>query len=370
MELKTVLQAKTQSDLELARAINDFNEAKNQQAADLNWLKNEREMEISRRVSAENQLESLRQGKEQSESLLQSSAAALKDQLDDLRVQLETTRTALAKEENATKLLKENLAEIAAENERTRIREKEELESDKAALIKQKHDLDEATATLKTFEKNLNAVKIQNKTLVDKLNLANQRKSQSDQQVRMLADDLKKARAALDSERSHHQAGEKSIETLKQIKQRTEQDLCTSVEGRDTLNHLLKNERKLRVLSEDKSKPAIEEQKHPEQELRAVAEEPTCVGKHAFSTGEPDEIKEEKGEESIVKDAEISVIAGSPSQAPAILPTPDTQKSSVSAHGPASFKPAFQITEVSHEAVTDIIDILGDDESVEEDNPS
>ncbi len=128
-----------------------------------------------------------------------------------------------------------------------------------------------------TLEKNLNAVKIQNKTLVDELNLANQRKSQSDQQVRMLADDLKKVRTALDSERSHHQAGDKSIETLKQIIQHTEQDLRTSVEERNTLNHLLENERKLRVLSEDKSKSAIEEQKHPEQELRAVAEEPPCV---------------------------------------------------------------------------------------------
>ena len=244
------------------------------------------------------------------------------------------------------------------------------MESDKATLLQQKRDLDEATATVKTLERNLNAVKIQNKTLVDELNLANQRKSQSDQQVRMLADDLKKVRTTLDTERSHHQAGEKSIETLKQIIQRTERDLRTSVEERNTLNHLLESEQKLRVLSADTSKVAIEEQNHRERELRAVADEEPCVRKHAFSIEETAETEEEKSQESIVKDAEISMIAGSPSQAPAMLTTPVPQKSAVSAHEQTSFKPAFQITEVSHEAVTDIIDIFSDDENIEEDNLS
>ena len=209
------MQAKTQSDQELTRAIDDFNEAKKQQAADLNRLKSELEMEVGLRISAENQIGSLRQDKEQSESLQRSSAATLEDQLDDLRAQLETTRTALENEENTTKLLKENLAEIAAEHERAKLREREDQESDKSTLIKQKRDPDDATPTSETLERNLNAVKIQNRTLVDELNLANQRKSQSDQQVRMLADDLKKVRTALDSERSHHQGGDKSIETFK-----------------------------------------------------------------------------------------------------------------------------------------------------------
>ena len=370
-ELKTVMQAKTQSEQELTLIINNFNETKNQQAADLNRLKSELEMEVNRRISAENQLGSLRLDKEQSESLLQSSIDTLKDQLDDLRVQFETTKTTLENEENTTKLLKENLAEIVAENEKTRIREKEDLESDKATLIKQKCDLDEATTILKTLERNLNAVKIQNKALVDELNLTNQRRPQSDQKVRLLTDELKKVRAALDTERSRHQAGDKSIETLKQTIQRTEKDLRTSVEERNRLNELLENERNSRALSEDKPEAAIEDQKHPERVLHAVADEQICIRMQSFPTEETPEIKKEKGQDSIVKDVDIPVIVESPSQAPAVLTTPDTQKkSSVSANEPTSFKPSFQITEVSQKAVTDIIDIFSEDDIIEEDNLS
>jgi DNA-binding response OmpR family regulator len=366
-ELKTVMQAKTQADQELILVINDFNEKKNQQAADLNRLKSELEMEVSRRISAENQLGSLRQDKEQSESLLRSSTDALQDQLDDLQVQLESTRTALENEENTTKLLKENLAEIVAENEKTRKKEKEDLESDKEIFIQQKHDFDEATAMLKVLERNLKAVKIQNKALVDELNLANQRRPQSDHQVRMLADELRKVRTALDAERNHHQAEVKSSETSKQTIRSTEQDLRIPVEERYKLNELIENERKLRVLSEDKSKSAIEEQKHPEEELRAIAEGQTCVNIQSFSSGETAEIKEEKGQDCMVKDADIPVIAGSPSQVPDIQ-TPDTQKSPVSVHKLTSSKPSYQITEVSQKAVTDIIDIFNDEDVIEEDN--
>ncbi len=67
--------------------------------------------------------------------------------------------------------------------------------------------------------------KYQNKALIDELNLANQSRAQSVQQVHSLADELEKVKAALDSERSLHQAGDKSIEALMQTMQRLEQDL-------------------------------------------------------------------------------------------------------------------------------------------------
>ena len=137
----------------------------------------------SRRISAENQVGSLQQDKEHLESSLRSSITALKEQIDDLREQLETARTAFENEENTTKLLKENLAEAVAENEKTEVRVKEDLESYKATFIRLKHDLDEATAIPKTLERDLDAAKIQNKALADELNLANQSRAQSVQQV-------------------------------------------------------------------------------------------------------------------------------------------------------------------------------------------
>ena len=64
-------------------------------------------------------MESLRLDKGQLESSLRSTITALKEQLDELQVRFETTCAALQNEENTTQLLKENLAEIVAEKEKT-----------------------------------------------------------------------------------------------------------------------------------------------------------------------------------------------------------------------------------------------------------
>jgi DNA-binding response OmpR family regulator len=356
-ELKTVIQAKMQSEQELTLIINDLDETKNQQAADLNRLKGELEMEVNRRISVENQLGSLQQEKEQSESLLQSSVTTLKDQLDDLRVQLENTRTALETEENTTNLLKENLVKTAAENEKAKIRIKEELETDNATL---KRDLEETTANLQNLEKNLNSIKIRNKALVNELNLVNQRKPESEQQVRLLTDELKKVQATLDIERSLHQAGDKSIETLMQTIQQKEQDLRLLTEEHKKLSELLENERQLRAASEDNLKAAIERQEHLKHELRVAADEHTSVQKQPISVEETAGIQEEEGQEIIVNDADLPVITEPPSQAPAVLATPDIQKSPVSEKKLTLSKSSLRITEVSPKAVTDIIDIFSD----------
>ncbi len=120
------MQAKTQSEQELSRIIHEFNEIKNQQAADLNRLKSELDGETDRRISAENQLGSVLQEKEQSESLLELSIAALRDQLDDLRVQLEAARTAFEAERNRVTFAEQELktvlqAKTQSDQELTRV---------------------------------------------------------------------------------------------------------------------------------------------------------------------------------------------------------------------------------------------------------
>jgi chromosome segregation ATPase len=207
--------------------------------------------------------------------LLRSTANDLVNQLDNLRLQLETTRTALKNEENTTKILKDNLAEIVAKNEKTQMRIKEVQESDKGTVIKLKRDLDEATAIQKTRERDIEALTIKNKAVVAELNLANQSRTQSDQQVRLLADKLKKVQTELNNERSLHQAGDKKIDALMETIHLTEQDLRTTVEERNKLIDLLENERKLRVPSEDRShQKARKEREHIELEFRVVPEEP------------------------------------------------------------------------------------------------
>jgi chromosome segregation ATPase len=274
-ELATVLQTKTESEQELTRDISRLTETIKQQSADLDRLKGELEEESRLRISAENLQGSLRQDKEQSESSLRSSIAALNKHVDELQVQLETTRQAFENEENTTKLLKENLAEALAENQKTEERVKEDLESYKTTFIRLKRDLDEATAIPKTLERDLDNAKIQNETLAEELNRANQRRIQSDQQVRSLTDELEKVKTALDTELSLHQAGDKSIETLMQTMKRMEQDLRVSAEEREKLNEILEHERKLRLIAEDESKEAAQEQEQLKQELCAVTDEQT-----------------------------------------------------------------------------------------------
>jgi len=272
-EITSVMQAKTQSEQELTQIINDITKREEQQAADLIRLKSELETEVTRRVSAEDQVGSLQQEKERSESWIHQKSDDLKDQLSDLRLQLETTRTALENEDNTTKLLKEKLAEIVAENEKTEMRRKEELESDKATVIRLKHDLEEATALQEMLQRDIDTLTIQNRALVDELNLANQSRTQSDHQAHLLSDELKNARTAYDDDRRLLQAADKHIDALMQTLQSTEQDLRASVEERNTLKELLENERKVRVTAEDASHTAREEREHLEQELRAVTED-------------------------------------------------------------------------------------------------
>ncbi len=170
-------------------------------------------------------------------------------------------------------MLKENLGEAVAENEKTEIRVKADLESYKTTFIQLRHDLDEATAVPKTLERDLDAAKIQNRLLADELNLANQSRAQSVQQVRSLTEELEKARAALDAERSLHQAGDTSLEELKQTLQFAEQKLRTSGEEQDKLNKILEEERRLRLIAETASEAAAQEQEHLKSELCAITDE-------------------------------------------------------------------------------------------------
>jgi len=448
-ELKAVMHTKTQSEQELALIITGLNETKQQQIADLTRLKGALEEESCQRISAENQLGSLKMDKDQLESSLRSTITALKEQLDELQVKFETTCAALQNEENTTQSLKENLAEAVAENEKTEVRVKEDLESYKTTFIRLKRDLDEATAIPKTLVRDLDAAKNQNKALVDELNLANQSRAQSVQQMRLLGDELEKVKAAHDTERSLHQAGDKSIEELMQTMQCLEQDLRSSVEEQDKLNKILENERRLRLIAEDMSKASAQEQEHLKQELcavtdererqendralkiqnlekefelvcnlqksleeqvtiltkeklqaeqnvkaliceldkakialadervdhmdsdesfAAVVEEPQPP-KESFSPKETDGIKKETGWEIIVKESDLPVIVKSSSQALAMVPTPDIQKSPVSENELTSHEPSTGIPDVSPEAVTDVVHTFCDEDLFEEDEP-
>ncbi|MDD1698970.1 MAG: hypothetical protein LUQ36_11450, partial [Methanoregula sp.] len=448
-ELKTLLQTKTQSEQELTGLITGLNETKQQQEADLTRLKRELETEGDRRISAENQLVSFKEDREQSETSLRSSIAALQEQLGDLKEQLKTTRTALENEGNTTRLLQENLAEAAAENERTEARVKADLESYKTTFIRLRHDLEEATAIPKTLERDLDAARIQNKLLADELNLANRSRAQSVEQAHALADELEKVKATLDAERNLHQAGDKSFEELMQTRKSLEQDLRSSAEELDKLNKILENERRSRLNAEDASKAAAQEREQLKSELNTVtseqarqekdralkiqnlerefelvcnlqksleeqvniltkekleaektvksltdeldqarialadewvdhmdsdtssvaAGEESQIQKQPFSREETTGITTEPGKEIVEKGADLPVIVQSSSQALAMVASPDIQKSQVSENELPSSEQSRRTSEVSSEAVTDIVKTFCDEDLYEENEP-
>jgi DNA-binding response OmpR family regulator len=448
-ELKSVMQAKLQSEQELAGVITALNETKTQLDADLIRLKQDLETEAERRISAEHQLVSFKEDREQSETSLRSSIAALQEQLGDLREQLKTTRTALENEENTTRLLQENLAEAVAENERTEARVKADLESYKTTFVRLRHDLEEATAIPKTLERDLDAARIQNKLLADELNLANRSRAQSVEQAHALADELEKVKATLDAERNLHQAGDKSFEELMQTKKSLEQDLRSSAEELEKLNKILENERRSRLNAEDASKAAAQEREQLKSELYAVtseqerqekdralkiqnlerefelvcnlqksleeqvniltkekleaektlksltdeldqarialadewvdhvdsdkssvaAGEASQIQKRPFSQEETTGITTEPGSEIVEKEADLPVIVRSSSQALAMVASPDIQKSQVSENELAPSEQSRRISEVSSEAVTDIVKTFCDEDLYEENEP-
>ncbi len=297
----------------------------------------------------------------------------LNDQIEDLRGQLKITRTALENEENTTRSLKENIADIVAGHEATRARVQEELESDKATSAKQKCDLDRATASLLTLEKSLGAMKIQNTTLVGELNLAHQKMTQSDHQAHLLAAELKKVREALDSERHQHEAVDESFEILVPAIRRTDPGLHSTVKEGNGRKELPENKRKLRITCEEIQEgvigePDLFEEEPVQPELRAEADQPVDLQKQLFSMEETAEMQHEDGKDAVVHDPEIPFIGESPSQAAVVPAIPDSRKSPDSEDELTSSTESPHIPEVLLKTVSGIIDFFGD--SCEEDNLS
>ena len=218
-ELKTVTQAKTQSEQELTGMIAALNETITRQTADLDLLKCELETETERLISAENQAESLRMEKEQSETSLRSSLADLQSHLDDLQAKFETTREALRTEENTTQSLKENLAEIVAENEKSF----ETLTLEHNRLIAA-HTAEEKRAAFAEQERE---TLLQTKTQSEQ-ELTGMITSLNETTTRLTAD-LSRLKCELETEAERRISAENQAESLRMEKEQSETSLRSSL---------------------------------------------------------------------------------------------------------------------------------------------
>ena len=194
-------------------------------------------------------------------------------QVRSLSGELGQAKEALEKKESLIKSLRENLDGLVSEKENTEVRVKTDMESYKTTFIRLKHDLDETLTSRRTLEKDLAAEKTQNMAYSQELTKATRSKEQSEQQVRLLVDELERLKTELAAERRLHRVSSENLESVEQTRKRFEQDLRTSSDELNTLNAQLENERNLRLIAEEKTNAATVEQERLEEELRAVTEE-------------------------------------------------------------------------------------------------
>ena len=275
-ELALALQGKERSESSLQSAINDLN-------GQLNALQEEYRTACTALETKENMIKSLETdldaAKTQARTYADELALALQgkegsgQQVRSLSGELGLAKESLEKKESLIKSLRENLAGVVSEKEKTEERVKTDMESYKTTFIRLKHDLDETLTSRRTLEKDFAAVKTQNTAYAQELTRATRGKEQSEQQVRLLVDELERLKAELDTERRLHRTSNENLESAGQTRQRFEQDLRTSADELNALNARLENERNLRLIAEERTHAAALEQKRLEEELHAVTEE-------------------------------------------------------------------------------------------------
>ncbi|MDD1696040.1 MAG: response regulator [Methanoregula sp.] len=288
-EIVAAMQAKTRSEQDLTRIITDLNETAKQQAAELICLKDEIDAlnrqagELQEELSASaaalvNESGILKLQKEQSDKILAERDSA-KSQLDLVLQELKEAQEAVAAGEQKRISLASNLGEVIAEKERSEqyqkslsaaldkakseieyesgqrrtaeeilertTRERDEalamlrhendtiqtdLDSHKMTLAGRERDLEETIAIRETLEKELSVLKARNRALEEELNLAAQYRTQSGQQSQTLSDELEQAKAALDTERRLRRISEEKTKAAAQQQEDLERHLRTTRE--------------------------------------------------------------------------------------------------------------------------------------------
>ena len=275
-ELALALQGKERSESSLQSAINDLNGQLNSLQEEYRTTCTALETTESRITSLEADLDA---AKTQARTYADELALALQgkegsaQQAHSLSGELGQAKEALEKKESLITSLRENLAGVISEKEKTEERVKTDMESYKTTFVRLKHDLDETLISRRTLEKDLAAAKTQNLAFAQELTQATRGKEQSEQQIRLLADELERLKAELDTERRLHRTSHENLESVEQTRQRFEQDLRTSADELNTLNARLENERNLRLIAEEKMNAAALEQKRLEEKLQTLSEE-------------------------------------------------------------------------------------------------
>jgi hypothetical protein len=175
-----------------------------------------------------------------------------------LKTELDLARKTLEEKESLVQSLRDDLARVALEKEKTDGQVRADIESYKTTFIRLKHDLDETLASRRMLERDLA--------------LANHTKEQAEQQSRLLADELGRVKAEFEHEQRLHLTSDESLKAVEENRKRFEEDLRISADNLTSLREQLEDERKARLIAEEKSISADLEKKRLEDELRTMTE--------------------------------------------------------------------------------------------------
>jgi DNA-binding response OmpR family regulator len=202
-EINALKDAKTQSECELNQVISGLNETAQQHAAGLARLQREMEAEINRRVLAENQAGERQRESEQSRDTHLSEINTLTARVGSLQEELTATTAALETEREQRKAAEEKIQASVRQQEdlgkqaRTTYEEMERTNKDQAAIISQiKEELKTAGYKVQSLEAELNTLSME--------------KSRTAQDVRTLTAELEQTRTMLADERKSHRETEEA----------------------------------------------------------------------------------------------------------------------------------------------------------------
>ena len=201
-EARSTLQAKEQSEQELARLCEERKEIARQQDDEILRLKTGLEAETTRRTSAEAQLETLRQEWEQSKAAQEIARESQQRQIDGLQEKNDAAVATLFSQERELKILRDELVVARTTGEKSAAT----AASVTAAFNETRVEIEERVWKIQSLEKQIADIKIQKET--------------SDEKIRDLTALLESVQSALNTEKEQHATAKERLQAA--IRERDE----------------------------------------------------------------------------------------------------------------------------------------------------
>ena len=261
-ELQSVKQAKTASEQELKKTINDLTGKVKEQADELLKQKKAFEAETGRLTALGQQVQALAQEREKCEAALGAENASLREQRDALQAKFDTTTATLGAERQKAATLSNELKSELSTNEqileemhittrRLEIAETACEEEKQLRLVSEKNAKEALAAqeeAEQSYQKLLASLHEDKKTYTDDISVANREldtvqsikkrlesdlaaavlvRVQSEKFAESLSHELEQLRSQLETERRDRKSAEDSLKEERQAKDRIEQSLRT-----------------------------------------------------------------------------------------------------------------------------------------------